>query len=161
MTRRALAATVLVALLLAGCSTGGDDDAGPSTTTAPDEQAPTTTGPIGSGPPPIVDALRIEVVSSQPDRISGDDARIRVTPGPGQELGDIRLRLGDRDVTAQLREVDDALEGVVTGIVEGTSTLTATAGDEEAIQRLRAWPLAGPMISGRIRRARVCSRSVA
>lgn len=152
MTRRLAALLALVVLLAAACSTGGDADEG----TAPDETtttqqgsgAPTTTGPIGSGPPPIVEALRIEVLSSQPDRISGDDARVRVTPGPGQSIDDVSVLLDDVDVTGQLRRDGDALEGVITGLIEGNSTLVARAGGEEAVQRLRAWPLTGPMISG-------------
>lgn len=153
MTRRAVALVLAGALLLAACSTGGSDDEAtpPSDQTTTTEQgagAPTTTGPIGSADPPIADALRIEVLSSQPDRISGDDARIRVTPGPGQRADEVQVLVGDRDVTAQLTAEGDALEGVITGLIEGNSTLVARAGGEEAVQRLRTWPLTGPMISG-------------
>ena len=146
---RWMAAAIAALLLATSCSTGGgDDEAGPTTTTEAGSAAPTTTGPIGSGPPPVEDGLRIEVLSSQPDRVSGDDARIRVTPGPDHDVGELRVALDDRDVTTQLREVDGGLEGVVTGMIEGNNTLVATAGSDEALQRVRAWPLTGPIIAG-------------
>ncbi|HRW39135.1 MAG TPA: hypothetical protein P5254_15660, partial [Aquihabitans sp.] len=92
-----MAAAIAALLLATSCSTGGgDDEAGPTTTTEAGSAAPTTTGPIGSGPPPVEDGLRIEVLSSQPDRVSGDDARIRVTPGPDHDVGELRVTLDDR-----------------------------------------------------------------
>lgn len=151
LRRRRLAAALALSLslLAAACSSDGSDDAsGTSTTYAPESQAPTTTGPIGSGTPPIAAGLRIEVLSSQPDRISGDDARIRVTPAPDAPLEELQVLVGDRDVTVQLTASDGALEGVIDGLIEGNATITARSGGEEAIQRVRAWPLTGPIISG-------------
>ena len=152
MTAPRRAAAILTALLLlaSGCSTGGSSDgaSSSSTTTSSAGSVPTTTGPLGSGPPPIVDALRVEVLSSQPDRVTGDDARVRVSPGPDHDITEVRLLLGDDDVTAQLHATNGKLEGVVRGFIEGNNTLTARAGTEEAVQRVRAWPLTGPVFSG-------------
>lgn len=151
--RRAALATVAALSLatLAACS-GGDDEAGdgPETTTSTTESTggPTTSAPLGSGTSPIQDGIRIEVLSSQPDRVTGDDARVRVTPPPGSTADELRLRLGDDDVTGQLDVVDGQLVGVVEGFIEGNNTLVATAGGEEAIQRVRAWPITGPVFSG-------------
>ncbi len=59
------------------------------------------------------------------------------------------MKLGDVDVTGQLQPGEDgALEGVISGFIDGTNTLTASSGDERVTQRVRAWPLTGPMISG-------------
>jgi hypothetical protein len=145
-----MAGLLAVAVLAAGCSSGGSDDdaASSTTTTAPGTEAPTTTGPLGSGTSPIADGIRIEVLSSQPDRITGDDARIRVTPAPGGRTEDLQVLVDERDVTGSLVAADGALEGVIDGLIEGNSTLTARAGDDEAIQRLRAWPRTGPVFSG-------------
>lgn len=152
-TAAALFALLVVALLAAGCSSDDDPAAdGPrSTTTRPD--GPGSGGDPGDGSDDlvIVDGIRIEVLSSQPDRVSGDDARIRVTPAPGEGPTDLLVTLDGADVTDQLTERDGALEGVVAGLVEGTNTLRATSPadpDEPAVQRIRAWPLTGPMISG-------------
>ena len=164
-----VALLLVLALLAAGCTSGSSDDAGSTTTTAADESdpssgGPTTTAPAGSSPDggspnggredpadessPVRDGIRIEVVSSQPDRASGPDARIRVTPAKDGTAADLVVRLGDQDVTGQLTTVDGRLEGVVTGLIEGNNTLVASAGGESFTQRIRSWPLAGPMISG-------------
>lgn len=137
---------------MAACSS--DDAAStPSSTTAADASVggPTTstTPPNGgAGDEPVQDVIRIEVLSSQPDRISGPEARIRVVPASDGSVDDLKVMLGERDVTSQLTASDEGLEGVVAGLVEGTNSLTANGGGESITQRLRAWPLAGPMISG-------------
>ncbi|MEZ5177738.1 MAG: DUF6351 family protein [Acidimicrobiales bacterium] len=145
-----------LSLLVAACSSGGGDDAAPTTTTERSQGGPTTTAPDGSGgsgadptdPVPLDDGIAIVIVSSQPDRVSGPEARVRVRPAKGEDPAGITVKLGDLDVTGQLQVVDGALEGVVSGFIEGTNTLTAEAGGDRVTQRVRAWPLAGPMISG-------------
>ncbi|WP_426573327.1 DUF6351 family protein [Aquihabitans sp. McL0605] len=151
---RLLALALGVALTAAACSTDSSPDAsssrgGSSTTTEdPSQGGPSTTGPLGSGTAPIHDGLRIEVLSSQPDRVSGDDARIRVTPPNGTGTSGLRVTRDDRDVTASLEPIDGSLEGVITGLIEGNNTLRATGGGKTTVQRIRAWPRTGPMISG-------------
>ncbi|MCB0970897.1 MAG: hypothetical protein KDA97_05175, partial [Acidimicrobiales bacterium] len=151
-TRRRLATAValVAALVLAACTAGGDGDA--ETTAAPttdrSQGGPTTTGPLGSEPTQPPPGIRIEVLSSQPDRVTGDEARIRVTPPDGSDPDEVALTLDDRDVTDQLAVVGDALEGVVTGFIEGNNTLRASAGDDAVVQRVRAWPRTGPVFSG-------------
>ncbi|MCU1370468.1 MAG: hypothetical protein JWO77_1662 [Ilumatobacteraceae bacterium] len=157
MNRRAAAAAAIAAALCltaASCSTGGDrsgsgsGSGGSTTTSDPSMGGPTTSLPLGSGTSPLQEGLRIEVLSSQPDRVSGDDARIRVTPAPGTPASALRVRVNDTDATGSLVAADGHLEGVVRGLVEGNNTITATAGGDEVLQRVRAWPLAGPVISG-------------
>lgn len=151
--RRALVLATALALAATSCSTG-DEEADSTTTTENVAGGPTTSVPLGGTPSPIPDGIRIEVLSSQPDRVSGSDARIRITPAPGRQASDLTVTLGEDDVTDQLDEVDGALEGVVDGFVEGTSTLEvrdASGGDgpdERALQRIRAWPITGPVFSG-------------
>src|SRR5690606_21351347 len=56
--------------------------------------------------------------------------------------------------------IDGALEGVVVGLVEGNNTVRAHHRSDpavEAIQRVRSWPLKGPMISGPHRPLLACS----
>lgn len=158
----ALTVAALTAVATAGCTSPKDDETGSdadrSTTTAPfdasDPDAP------DDDPITIEGGIRIEVLSSQPDRATGPDARIRVTPEPGDPAGDLVVMLDDRDVTASLHEVDGALEGVVVGLVEGNNTIKAHLRSDpstEAIQRVRSWPFAGPMISGPHRPLLACS----
>ena len=146
----AIAVATALALLAAGCSSSdhGSNASGTTTTEDPTSGGPTTSRPLGSSPPPIVAGLRIEVLSSQPDRVSGDDARIRVSPAPNGSTSDLRVVVDGRDVTRSLATVDGHLEGVITGLIEGNNTVTATAGTDKVVQRIRAWPLAGPVVSG-------------
>ncbi len=159
-TRTALAAPLLLtmALLGAACTKSNNRADTPSTTTERSSGGPSTTTPFAEtpkpdGPSPVQDGTRIEVLSSQPDRASGPDARIRVSPAAGSLPQDLVVTLADRDITGQLKVTKDGrLEGVITGLIEGTNTLKATdSSDTKAgpvTQRIRSWPLAGPMISG-------------
>ena len=155
MLRRRLTLAALVAgvaLGAAACSSGGPSENGSGATTSttedPSTGIPPTTGPLGSPTSPIADGIRIEVLSSQPDRVSGSEARVRVTPAAGTSAADLEIAVNDVDATRSLRVVDGSLEGVLPGLIEGNNTVTATAGGEEALQRLRAWPITGPIISG-------------
>ena len=148
-------ATVALAMTLFGasCSTGGADGgssaSGQTTTSDVSQGGATTTGPLGSGgPSPIPDGIRIEVLSSQPDRVTGSDARIRVTPPANTSAATLKVQVDDRDARGSLRVVDGNLEGVVTGLIEGNNTIAAEAGSQRTLQRIRAWPIQGPMISG-------------
>ncbi len=148
MTRRALLALlVALALVAAACSDGSDP------TSAPKEDetqgGPTTSTIAGrTAPSPVKDVIQIEVLSSQPDRVTGDDARIRVTPVAGGKVDDLRVTRDDVDVTKSLRATGGSLEGVVRGFTEGNNTLKATDGSRSITQRVRAWPITGPVISG-------------
>ncbi len=141
---------VVAALLAAGCSR-----------TSTSEPPATTSGSDSSPRNPAVerpdDEIAIEVVSSQPDRVTGSEAMIRVTPPRGQSVENLRVMLEDRDVTSQLTPGDGALQGVVEGFVEGTNTLTAVLDRWTSTQRVRAWPTTGPMISGPHTTLLVCS----
>lgn len=156
MTRRRrrtvawLAAVCLTVSAATACSDDPPRDASSTTTTSPvSSGGPSTTAPnSGAGDAPVQDVIRVEVLSSQPDRVSGPDARIRVWPASRGSVDDLRVEVDGRDVTTQLSPVDGALEGVISGLVEGTNSVTASGGGETVTQRLRSWPLTGPMISG-------------
>lgn len=157
-TRTSLVAPLLLtlALLAAACSSSNSTSGSPSTTTERSSGGPSTTtpGPDGTaGFSPVEEGTRIVVLSSQPDRVSGPDALIRVSPPEGSSAQDLVVTLDDRDITKQFTVTADGnLEGVVTGFVEGTNTLTAKdtsgANPGSVTQRVRSWPLTGPMISG-------------
>lgn len=151
------AAGCALALLASACTTDSSSDsssdgAAPTTTAAERSTGgPTTTTRPPTDPDgqsPVEDGIRVEVLSSQPDRASGPDARVRVTPSTDLSTEDLRVTLGETDVTAQFTVEDGALEGVVTGLIEGNNSLVVTGGDQSVTQRIRSWPLTGPMISG-------------
>ncbi|MCB0976358.1 MAG: hypothetical protein KDB02_02755 [Acidimicrobiales bacterium] len=162
MSRRPAGFWILLSvlgLLAASCSGGGGDPSATeasSTTSSHDSSAggPTTTTPDTGNSPnvTVTDRIRIEVLSSQPDRVTGDEARIRVTPKSGGDVEDLRVMVDGRDVTASLTPGTDgnagSIEGVVSGLHEGTNSVTASSGTDRSTLRLRAWPRQGPMISG-------------
>ncbi|MFA9430697.1 DUF6351 family protein [Egicoccus sp. AB-alg2] len=77
--------------------------------------------------PGQVKELGIEVLSSAPDQVSGGDARVAVTLPPSVKAADVRVRLGDTDVTDAFTAVDGGLEGVVDGMTLGENVLVAEA----------------------------------
>jgi hypothetical protein len=140
-----------LALVAAACSSGGSDRAAKSSPDDSSQGGPTTSTVAGSGTTgtsPVKDDIRIEVLSSQPDRVTGDDARIRVVPARGGSVSALRVTRDGTDVTTSLHEVNGGLEGVVHDFIEGNNTLLATGGGHRVVQRVRAWPITGPVISG-------------
>src|SRR3954471_4167910 len=145
------AVIVGLALVAAACSSGGSDSAAKSSPDDSSQGGPTTSTVVGSGttgPSPVKDDIQIEVLSSQPDRVTGDDARIRVVPARGGSVSALRVDRDGTDVTGSLHEVSGGLEGVVHGFIEGNNTLRATGGGHRVVQRVRAWPITGAVISG-------------
>ena len=111
----------------------------------------------------------IEVLSSRPDTVMGGDALIRVWPPHSFEPHVMRLEVAGRDVTDALRPVHlngagRVLEGVVSDLPEGRSTLVASVhvpeGGEEAPEAatltVTNHPAGGPVFSGPHQEPFVC-----
>jgi hypothetical protein len=93
--------------------------------------------------------VELEVLSSRADLTSGGDALVRVRLEPPADASRLQVRLGDRDVTGLFaRRPNGHVEGLLTGIPNGVSTLTATAGAHGARLEVKGHPNEGPMISG-------------
>jgi len=139
--------TSLVALASIAAACSNDSDTRGSTPSSSSPAGPSTTA---RKKPPVIraDAISIQVLSSQPNRVTGGDARIRVAPPAGTAASAVRVSIEGRDVTSRLRAVDGKLEGTVSGFVEGTSTITARAGTTSAQRRIRDYPTSGPVVSG-------------
>jgi len=111
-----------------------------------------------SGPPAgIGGALAMRVVSSPPALVSGGDARVEVTVPASVPLGSVKVTLDGNDVSstfAQDPEGGHQLEGVVTGLPVGSSTLEASvpgpgnARPDRVALTLVDHSLDGPMFSG-------------
>jgi hypothetical protein len=109
----------------------------------------------GTGPP-TGKHLELSVVSSRPELVSGGDARVEVAVPDKIALGAVTVELKGADVTAAFGpdpEGNHQLEGVVTGLPEGPSTLVASVGkgtsrQEHYEMELVNHSIDGPMFSG-------------
>ena len=109
----------------------------------------------GKGPPDGKH-LELSVVSSPPGLVSGGDARVEVAVPDKTALGDVTVELNGVDVTALFGpdpEGNHQLEGLVTGLSEGASTLVAHTGPgkgkkHQAELELVNHSIDGPMFSG-------------
>ncbi|MBX3142993.1 MAG: hypothetical protein KF813_04495 [Trueperaceae bacterium] len=105
------------------------------------------------------DTLNIAVVSSPPEYVSGGDARLVVSVPRHIALADVTVWSGNRQVTDDFLPRGDAhaLEGVVSGLSLGTTTITAFAGPHKATLDLTNHDIRGPMFSGPAQEVFVCS----
>src|SRR6266480_1853306 len=102
-------------------------------------------------------ALAVRVVSSPPRLVSGGAARVKVAVPGGVALTDVTFELNGSDVTAAFGpdpEGNHQLEGVLTGLPLGESTLAARgprlgrARPSRAKLAIVNHPITGPMFSG-------------
>jgi Tannase-like family of unknown function (DUF6351) len=112
----------------------------------------------GQGPPPgLHDALRLEMLSGPARYVSGGAARVRVVVPASVPLDAARVELNGADVTSSFAPDDrapHALEGVLTGLPLGSSTVEATvpgpglSANDRATLTLTNYPITGPMFAG-------------
>ncbi|MBL7250639.1 DUF6351 family protein [Alloalcanivorax marinus] len=121
------ALALAVASLLAAC--GGDSSSSSS------EAAPSAS---------------LRVVSSEPQWVSGGDARVAVR-GDADLLAGARLRLNGEDLdTEGFQASGEGVEGMVRGLEQGDNELTVWHPDHGTLARLTLtnYPVEGPMFSG-------------
>ena len=141
-TAAALAACVLA---LTACG-GGGDQAGSG------ERAV----PLAATPSDAAMTVKLSVLSSAPEFVSGGDARIHVRAAPG--LRDkLVLLVNGEPVDVTLKEVADGLEGVVTGLRNGSNLLQVKHGSVRDSITLTNWPITGPMFTGPQQTPFVCT----
>ena len=95
-------------------------------------------------------ALKLAVLSSAPERVSGGDALVSLALN-GTKSSDVRLLLNGKDVTSSLLAMpgDDSQVGVVDGMVEGRNVLTAVPRTGKSTSLiLTNYPITGPIFSG-------------
>jgi len=102
-------------------------------------------------------ALQIEVLSTQPHLVTGDDALVRIDVPPDIALADVRVTRNGTDVTKMFFQSDPAqhaLMGLVFSLDPGENVLEATAltgrGSASPSKKLTLtnYPITGPIISG-------------
>jgi hypothetical protein len=141
-TAAALAACVLA---LTACG-GGGDQAGSG------ERAI----PLAATPSDAAMTVKLSVLSSAPEFVSGGDARIHVRAAPG--LRDkLVLLVNGEPVDITLKEVADGLEGVVSGLRNGSNLLQVKHGNVRDSITLTNWPITGPMFTGPQQTPFVCT----
>ncbi len=110
--------------------------------------------------------LHINVVSSPAQYVSGGDARIEIAVPDGTALGDVEVTLNGTNVTSAFGpdpEGNNQLEGVVTGLPLGASTLAASTAKTAKGNKhydevtLTNNPLQGPIFSGPHQTPFVCA----
>ncbi|KQP12829.1 hypothetical protein ASF43_20015 [Pseudorhodoferax sp. Leaf267] len=102
--------------------------------------------------------VRLRVLSSAPQYVSGGDARIAIHAPRGLR-GQLELRLNGRAVHSGLQPTDEGLEGVVSGMVPGRNTLELRQRNGQLHERLvlTNYPITGPMFTGPQQTPFVCT----
>jgi hypothetical protein len=150
-TRMAATLVACVAVLTA-CGGGGETPAA-----ADDGRATALKGPPGEQGMTV----RLRVLSSAPEYVSGGDARIEVRAAPG--LHDkLELWLNGQKLSVALASNGiDRLEGVISGLVVGSNTLEVRhrSGNGQPRDRLELTnhPITGPMFTGPQQQPFVCT----
>ncbi len=109
--------------------------------------------------------FEITVLSGAAEQVSGGDALVQVTVPRSVSTDDVRVELGDTDVTdAFTDDGDGALVGLVDGLVEGDNTLRVEADGRRGRGRpgaaettLLNHPSSGPIFSGPQQQPFVCT----
>jgi hypothetical protein len=123
------------------------------------EEGAGSSAPSARRPRPI----EIRTLSNRADLVSGGDALVELLLPRGASLKHLRVRVGDRDVTAAFdRRADGRITGVVTGLALGENRLVADApGAGRAALTITNHPIGGPVISGPQIQPFVCATPVA
>jgi hypothetical protein len=95
-------------------------------------------------------AVRVTVLSSRPDMVSGGDALIEIKVPPAAYTRKLQVILNGRDVTNSFRENANrrSLLGLVDGLRDGHNSLVAKAGSSSATIEITNHPITGPIVSG-------------
>lgn len=108
--------------------------------------APATADPAGRPGPGLDPGLRLATVSNpDPDLISGGEVLVRIT-GTGE--APVRVSANGREIGGFVREPDDSLLGLVTGLHPGANRLIAASGHREVALTVLDHPISGPVFSG-------------
>jgi hypothetical protein len=103
-----------------------------------------------AGPLPGL-GLSIDVLSSDPQQVTGGDALLRVTAGRLVQLSEVRITVGGEDVTGAFTpdQATRSLTGLVGGLDPGDNQVLARAGTGPIARLdLRNHPIEGPVFSG-------------
>jgi hypothetical protein len=121
------------------------------------------TAGAGEGPPvDLHGSLQVVSISGPPQYVSGGAVRIRVVVPAATSPAGVKVTLNGLDVTQSFAPVDvggHALEGVLTGLPLGESTVAVSVPGDRASLTLTNYPIAGPMFSGPHQALFLCASS--
>lgn len=93
--------------------------------------------------------LRLEVVSTRADMVTGGNALVAVSLGDGVSPEHVEVTAGDRDVTDDFEQAGDGrLLGMVEHLDAGVTQLQAVAGRAATTLDVENHPISGPVFSG-------------
>lgn len=143
-----LAAFALAALMLSSCGGGSGGGGGLPLFFPPQAGNPGPGAP--PSPPPAAGKLRLGVLSSRADMVTGGDALVEVALPEGTAAAALRITRNGDDVTASFAPTADgrALRGLVEGLAPGTNTLKASTDGAAGDLVLTNHPITGPVFSG-------------
>jgi Tannase-like family of unknown function (DUF6351) len=102
--------------------------------------------------------VKLEVLSSKPNQVSGGDALVRVD-APANLLGSLRVKRNGADVTDAFSPQGGGLVGLVEGLQLGKNELAVvrtSSTKKLATLKLHNYPTTGPIFSGPHQRPFVC-----
>ena len=102
--------------------------------------------------------LQLSVLSSAPDKVTGDDALVQVSVLDNPSDAAVTIKANGIDVSSQFQKVGaDRWVGRVSGLQPGTNDISVNRGVESAKLALTAYPISGPVISGPPQTPFVCA----
>jgi hypothetical protein len=111
--------------------------------------AVTGIGAGGVAPAAAQEPLRLDVLSARADLVTAGDALVEVVLPPGASPSGLQVQAGQRDVTAAFSDRGGRLVGLVEGLPDGPSTLTAQLADGRGARLdVVNHPKGGPVFSG-------------
>jgi hypothetical protein len=104
----------------------------------------------GAAPAATAAGLQVNVLSSRADLVSGGQALTSIGLPAGTDPATVKVVLNGTDVTGQFAErANGAFEAVLTGLADGSNTLTATLADGTTTSAtIVNHPIGGPVFSG-------------
>ncbi|MBC5784829.1 hypothetical protein H8N03_17900 [Ramlibacter sp. USB13] len=129
--------------MVAACGGGGGGGGGDAAVTPP--EAPPAETPQQPGGA----ALKLAVLSSQADKVTGPDALVQVEIVRSTPDASVTVLANGTDVTSAFTaDADGKLVGKVGNLQPGANEITATYGGESVKLALTGYAITGPVISG-------------
>ncbi len=93
--------------------------------------------------------LAVKVISTRANLVTDGDARIEITGTSVGDAQEVALTLDGKDLAVELVPAKDGgLQGVVTGLAEGSNALKVETGGQTAELKITNNPIGGPLFSG-------------
>ncbi len=100
-------------------------------------------------PAALAQSLQIQVLSTRADLVSGGVALTEVQLPAGTDPSAVKVSLNGTDVTSQFAQRPNGqFEGLLSGLVNGSNTVTATLPSATTTSTITNHPIGGPIFSG-------------